>query len=317
MTSQIEKSRDIAARDILTKNRELGLPFLLVLRSYWGARFIRSQNIQDNLYEQLSPDFGVLSIRGQHSRADQEENAVSPEMRNRCPAFSVSDDEWFALATELIQRADFIVAEIGTDTPGVSSELRECLKQARQERTIVMLPPPQVVSLYDTSTFDGFWQIILREDFEEYSIYDHPAARDLFQEVIRWKETPPEKRGKKTPTPFPQSRPFPIIIPELVRIASAYRLRGNLNAAGVHFQTSWNIGVGLAEENAFMSKGEVEGLILAGLGLSERLEELDRTEDALAKLSVVATLASETELDRYLPTIVARQAELISERSSS
>jgi hypothetical protein len=34
MTSQIEKSRDIAARDILTKNRELGLPFLLVLRSY-------------------------------------------------------------------------------------------------------------------------------------------------------------------------------------------------------------------------------------------------------------------------------------------
>ncbi|HMH44203.1 MAG TPA: hypothetical protein VK557_12015, partial [Pyrinomonadaceae bacterium] len=74
MTSQIEKSRDIAARDILNKNRESGFPFLLVLRSYRGERFIRSQNIQDNLYEQLSPDFGVLSIRGQHSKSDLEES---------------------------------------------------------------------------------------------------------------------------------------------------------------------------------------------------------------------------------------------------
>jgi len=306
MTSQIEKSRDIAARDILNKNRESGFPFLLVLRSYRGERFIRSQNIQDNLYEQLSPDFGVLSIRGQHSKSDLEESTVDPRMRNRCPAFSVSDDEWFALATELIQRADFIVAEIGTDTPGVSSEMRECLKWGREGRTILLLPPPIMSVLHDPDTFNGFWRIILREDFEQYSIYDHPAARDLFQEVIKWKETPMEGRGKKIATPFPQSRSYPIIIPELVRIALAYRLRGDMNASSVHFQTSWNIGVALAEANAFMSKEEVEGLILAGLGLSDRLEQLGRTEDALAKVSAVAVLAGEEGLDRYLPGIVER-----------
>jgi hypothetical protein len=279
------EERHRAANAIVQNNRA----FVLMLRTY-GKTMPWNRNLQNEVHDELSSELAAVSIRGNHPLADAEEQQENLQLRARCPALTVPNDSWQAVAREFIARATFIICEVWDDTPGVSLELSMCCDQRRTDDTVVLLPQPGVDQLNFYETFDGFWRLALFRDLDNCSVFSHPST---------WLLPPHEMSDELTPR-----RGIPFIIPKLSGLANRYITESNdWGHASVHAQNAWNIGVRLAELNAPLSLAERDGLINAACILAQRLAQFNRLEDAREKLDVATLLCAEPELQYQLPRL--------------
>lgn len=282
---KLSETRHLAARAILDGDR----PFAFLLRTYAKTMPWR-RNLQNEVYDELSPEMGVLSIRGNQAVADAEEQESNPQFRARCPALTVSNEEWQAVARNLIRRATFVICEVWEDTPGVSLELSMCRQQDRSDETVLLVPQPSIDQLNCYDTFEGFWRLSLYQDLDGCSLFTHPSTRSL-----PLREEPIDLRSRNG---------VPFIIPELIQLAFRYiKASDDWGHASVHAQNAWNIGVRLAEMDASMSLAERDGLVNAACMLAHRLAQFNRLKDARDKLDVAKIFCSERELQHHIARI--------------
>ncbi len=274
---KLSEERHNRATKIVQSNRA----FVLMLRTY-GKTMPWSRNLQNEVYDELPSELAVVSIRGNHPLADAEEAQMNLQLRARCPALTVLDEDWQRVARDLIARAAFIICEVWVDTPGISLELSMCREQHRTDDTVVVLPRAGVdqLNLYDT--FNDFWRLALFHDLDNCSIFSHPST---------WSIPTQELSGE-----LALRRGIPFVIPKLLEIADQYTKSNNWGHASVHAQNAWNIGVRLAELNAPFSLAERDGLINAACILAQRLTQFNRLEDAHKKLDAALILSTEPEL---------------------
>lgn len=249
-----------------------------------------TRNLQNEVHDELSSELNVVSIRGNHPLAYAEERQANTQLRARCPALAVPNDDWQTVARELVARATFIICEVWDDTPGVSLELSMCRHQKRTDDTVVLLPQPGVDQLNSYETLDGFWRLALFRDLDNCSVFSHPCTWSL--------------PAQEVPGELASRQGIPFVIPKLLEFAERYITESNdWGHASVHAQNAWNLGVRLAERNAPLSLAERDGLINAACILAQRLVQFNRLGDAREKLDVATVLCAEPELQYQMPRL--------------
>jgi hypothetical protein len=307
-TVTLREERHCDAAEIVASGR----PFVLLLRTY-KLKMPWKRNFQNELFDALSPMGDVLSIRGEHLLADQEEGHSDPAQRARCPALSVSAEKWAATAYELISRATCIICEVWTDTPGISIEVTACRSVGRADDTVLLLPPPGLYNFGSYDIFEGFWRLVLYEDLCKANLGDHPSVRGLIP--LDRVGTKPEDSELVEALITRNGLSFDIV-PEFIDLAAKYlSSNGDLMSASVYAQSALHVASKVVANNGSLTLRERDAVMRAAIITGYRLSELKEFSKAIERLDLAAMMAKEEELKENLPFIQQVRHEIRRRRS--
>lgn len=174
-----EESRSQRAKAILKGWDESRQPFMLYLRKFSVTMYHGPDQrmlLENHFWATLSLHrIGVLTI------IDPAEIPLPGAFGHGAPALAVSNDQWQAVVSDLIEKAEMIVSEVPLLSAGAAFELRTCVEKGKVAQTIVIIPsldgPFPLID--DHPVIKDFPRAIYSDELPELGAVNHFVFRDL------------------------------------------------------------------------------------------------------------------------------------------
>jgi hypothetical protein len=192
-----------AALAVVEDYNARGLPFALYFRKYdilvaHGPMEFGPQLVENVLADAMPPGAHVLTIQAHNDWAEY--SGAGHFMDRSAPALYVGDDEWEAVATQLIPFADLIVSECYMLSPGVRFELDLAYRANRWDRTVLLLPPLRSpLAVIDSDPLiQMFPRCVWADSLHTHPLPDASVVRDLIARMAAIAALPDADRALLT-----------------------------------------------------------------------------------------------------------------------